>query len=74
MIITDQEKGSIEANAEVLPLTVNFFCSFHLQKNIETYVIGGKGKYSWLWFFKLLLNCSCPETINKHRFEHLAHI
>jgi hypothetical protein len=33
--ITNQEKGSIEAIAEVLPLAGNFFCSFHRKKNIE---------------------------------------
>jgi hypothetical protein len=44
-IITNLEKGSIEAIAEVLPLADNFFCSFHQKKNIETFVKGGKGKY-----------------------------
>jgi hypothetical protein len=28
-IITEWEKGSIEAYAEVIPLAVNFFCYFH---------------------------------------------
>ncbi len=41
-IITNREKGFIEAIAEVLPLAVNFFCSFHQKKNIETFVKGGK--------------------------------
>ncbi len=45
-IITGQEKGSIQAIAEVLLLAVNFFSSFHQKKNIETFVKGGKGKYS----------------------------
>ena len=29
MIITDRDKGSIEAIDEVLPLAVNLFCSYH---------------------------------------------
>jgi len=37
-IITDRDKGSFEAIDEVLPLAVNFFCSYHRQKNIQTYV------------------------------------
>ncbi len=39
-IITNREKRSIEAMAEVLPLAVNFFCSFHKKKIIETFVKG----------------------------------
>jgi hypothetical protein len=52
-IITDRGKGSIEAIAEVMPLAVNFFCSFHQKKNIKikTLVKGGKGKYLCLWFY-----------------------
>ncbi len=33
-IITDKDKGSIEAIDEVLPLAVNFFCSYHRQQNM----------------------------------------
>ncbi len=73
-IITDREKGSIEAIAEVLPLAVNFFCSFHRKKNIETFVKGGKGKYLCHWFYQQLLNCSLQETLMKLCFDHSAHI
>jgi hypothetical protein len=73
-IITDREKGSIKAIAEVLPLAVNFFCSFHQKKNIETFVNGGKRKYSCHWFYQQLLNCSLQETLTKLRFDHSAHI
>jgi hypothetical protein len=50
-IITNWEKGSIDAIADVLPSAVNFFCSFHQKKNIETFVKGGKGKYLCHWFY-----------------------
>ena len=73
-IITDWEKGSIKAIAEVLPLAVNFFCSFHQKKNIETFVKGGKGKYSCHWFYQQLLNCSLQETLTKLHYDHSAHI
>jgi hypothetical protein len=73
-IITNWEKGFIEAMAEVLPLAVNFFCSFYQRKTIETFVKGEKGKYSRHWFYWQLLNCSLPETVTKLHFEHAAHI
>jgi hypothetical protein len=72
IIITNQEKGSIEAIAEVLPLAVIAFCSFHQKKNIETFMKGGKGKYSCHWFYQQLLNCSLQETLTKLHFDHSA--
>ena len=60
-IITDRDKGSIEAIEEVLPQAVNFFCSYHRQKNIQTYVKGGSGQYSCMWMYKLLLDCHVKE-------------
>jgi hypothetical protein len=56
-IITDQQKGSIKAMAEVLPKAVNFFCSYHCGKNILTNVKGDKGVYSAFWYYNLLLGC-----------------
>ena len=51
-ITTDQKKGSIESMADVLPIDVNFFCSYsyHHGKNILTHVKGGKGEYSCYWY------------------------
>ena len=68
-IITDQQKGSVEAMAEVIPDPVNFFCSYHRQKNILTQVKGGKGEYSAHWYYQLLLGCGRIETIDKNRFD-----
>ncbi len=69
-IITDQQKGSIEAMAEVLPKAVNFFCSYHCGKNILTNVKGGKGVYSAYWYYNQLLGCGQADTIAKLQFEH----
>ena len=68
-IITDQQKGSVEAMAEVIPDPVNFFCSYHRQKNILTQVKGGKGEYSAHWYYQLLLGCGLIESIDRNRFD-----
>ena len=68
-IITDQQKGSIEAMQEVLPHAVNFFCSYHRTKNIREQVKGGVGEYSCHWYYNLLLKCGRIETINKHKYD-----
>jgi hypothetical protein len=69
-VITDQQKGSIPAFAEVVPLAVNFFCSFHRRENIKKCVLGGNCAYSCMWLYNLLLNAKTPAAIDKHRFEH----
>jgi hypothetical protein len=73
-IITDRDKGSIEAFDEVLPLAVTFFCSYHRQKNIQTYIKGGSGQYSCMWMYKLLLNYHMKESITKLKFEHSSFV
>jgi hypothetical protein len=65
-IITDQQKGSIEAMSDILPHATNFFCSYYRRKNILQHVKGGKGEYSCHWFYNLLLECGRVETITKH--------
>ena len=71
-VITDQQKGSIPAFAEVVPLAVNFFCSFHRRENIKKFVRGGTGTYSCMWLYNLLLNAKTPAAIDKLRFDHGA--
>jgi hypothetical protein len=68
-IITDQQKGLIEAMSDILPHAVNFFCSYHWRKNILQHVKGGKGEYSCHWFYNLLLGCGRVETFTKHQFD-----
>ena len=68
-MITDQQKGSVEATAAVIPDAVNFFCSYHRQKNILTQVKGGKGEYSAHWYYQLLLGCGPIESIDRNRFD-----
>jgi hypothetical protein len=73
-IITDQQKGSIPALADVLPAVVNFFCSFHRRENIKKFVKGGTGEYSCWWFYNLLLKCKLPTTLTNLRFKHSGEI
>ena len=73
-IITDQQKGSIPALADVLPDVVNFFCSFHRCENIKKFVKGGTGRFSCWWFYNLLLKCKLPTTLTSLRFEHSGEI
>ncbi len=69
-VITDQQKGSIPAFAAIVPLAVNFFCSFHRRENIKKFVKGGNGPYSCMWLYNLLLNAQTPAAIDKIKFEH----
>ncbi len=69
-VITDQQKGSIPAFVEVVPLAVNFFCSFHRRENIKKFVKGDNGAYACMWLYNLLLNAKTPAVIDKHRFDH----
>ena len=69
-VITYQQKGSIPAFAEVVPLAVIFFCSFNRRENIKKFVRGGNGAYSCMWLYNLLLNVKTPAAIDKLRFEH----
>ncbi len=43
-IITDQDKGSLLAMKEVVPLAGRFLCSFHCQQNIMKKSGGGTGQ------------------------------
>jgi hypothetical protein len=84
-IITDQQKGSIEAMKEVLPLAVNFFCSYHRKKNIGIHVKGGKGEFSCHWYYELLLGQSsmgaielkkaqCESNMQANALKYLANV
>jgi hypothetical protein len=67
-IITDQAKGSVEAIREILPLAKNFYCLYHHCQNIAKFVKGGKGKYSCLWMYTLLMKASSIELITWLKF------
>ena len=68
-IITDQQKGSIEAMKEVVPLAVNFFCSYHRKKNIAIHVKGGKGEFSCHWYYELLVGQSSMGALELKKAE-----
>ncbi len=73
-IIMDQAKGSVEAISEILPLVKNFYCLYHCCQNIAKFVKGGKGKYSCLWMYNLLMKASSIELITWLKFEHSSHL
>ncbi len=73
-IITDQAKGSVEAICEIFPLAKNFYCLYHCCQNIAKFVKGGKGKYSCLWMYNLLMKASLIESITWLNFEHSSHL
>ena len=73
-VITDQQKGSIEAMKEVIPQAVNFFCSYHRKENIRKVVKGGSGEYSCSWFYNKLLGLKLPHSIEIARSTDLYHM
>ena len=64
-IVSDQDKGSIAAVADVLPNAHHFHCSFHRCANI-TKAFGNKDgmvEYSANWMFNVLSNCKTHREI-----------
>ncbi len=68
-MITDLQKGPIEAVSEQPKNAVNFFSSYHRKQNIEREVKGGRGEYSCYWHYELLLGCTNYTTVMKHKFD-----
>ena len=64
-IITDQDKGQMNAIGEWIPLAGHFHCSHHHQGNIVKNCGGGGGKtkYSALWMYNKLMGCRTVEQI-----------
>ena len=73
-MITDQQKGSIEAMKEIIPQAVNFFCSYHRKENIRKVVKGGSGEYSCSWFYNKLLGLKLPHSIETARSTDFYHM
>ena len=69
-IITDQDKGSINAIAQHLPNACHFFCSWHRRGNVLKQCKGGKKINGGYWFFNQLLRCNTQDEINAVREEH----
>ena len=69
-IITDQDKGSINAIERHLPNAVHFFCSWHRRGNVLKKCQGGKKTYGGYWFFNQLLQCNTLNDINRCREKY----
>ena len=64
-IITDQDKGQMNAIADWMPDAGHFHCSHHRRGNIVKNCGGGGGKtkYSALWMYNKLMGCRTVEQI-----------
>jgi hypothetical protein len=72
-IITDQDKGSIPAVKEIIPLAAQFMCSYHCRANIIKKCGGGSGKKSLtcLWMYNLLSSCGTVAHIEMLKKKYL---
>ena len=72
-IITDQDKGSIAAIKEIIPLTAQFMSLYHSHANIIKKCCGGSGKktLSCLWMFNLLSSCGTVKHIEMLKEKYL---
>jgi hypothetical protein len=68
-IITDQDKGSLLAMEETVPLVGRFLCSFRCRQNIMKKCGGGNGQrpLSTLWMFNLLTGCKSVASLSATR-------
>jgi hypothetical protein len=69
-VITDQDKGSINAINRHLPNACHFFCSWHRKGNVMKKCQGGKRFNSGYWFFNQMLQCYTLEGIAKCRADN----
>jgi hypothetical protein len=72
-ILTDQDKGSIEAVKQVIPEAAQFICSYHRRCNIVKKCGGGNGKkpLSALWMYNLLGQCGTVKHIAMLKEKYL---
>jgi hypothetical protein len=75
-IITDQDKGSIAAVKEIIPIAAQFMCSYHRRQNIIKKCGGGSGKkpLSCLWMFNLLSSCCTVHQIEILKEKYLENM
>jgi hypothetical protein len=68
-IITNQDKGSLSAMEEIIPLAGRFLCSFHCQQNIMKKYGGGAGQkpLSALCMYNLLMGCKSVASLSATR-------
>jgi len=65
-IVTDQDRGSMGAIAEVMTDCGYFFCAWHRQQNIIKQCGGSSGRvpYSALWVYNRLTECRSVDHFN----------
>jgi hypothetical protein len=71
-IITNQDKGSLLAMEDTVPLAGRFLCSFHCQQNIVKKCGGGKVQkaMSALWVYNLLIGCKSAVSLSATRKKY----
>jgi hypothetical protein len=64
-IITNQDKGSLLAMEEIVPLAGRFLCSFHRRQIIMKKCGGGSGQrqLSAMWMYNLLIGCKSVASL-----------
>ena len=77
-IITDQDKGQMNAIEDWMPEAGHFHCSHHRRGNIIKNRGGGGGKikYSALWMYNKLMGCRTVDQIQATKdscFPHMDH-
>jgi hypothetical protein len=76
-IITNQDKGSLLAMEEVVPLGGRFLCSFHRRQNIMKKCGGGTGQrpLSAMWMYNLLIGCKSvtSHSATRKQYEEKMH-
>jgi hypothetical protein len=71
-IITDQDKGSLLAMEEVVPLAGRLLCSFHCRQNIMKKCGGGTGQrlLSAIWMYNLFFGCKSVTSLSATRKQY----
>ena len=71
-IITNQDKGSLLAMEDTVPLVGGFLCSFHHQQNIIKKCGGGKGStpLTALWMYNLLASCNSVKQLENNKTKY----
>jgi hypothetical protein len=68
-IITDQNKGSLAAMEDIVPLVGRFLCSFYHQQNLVKEYSGRKGHKALtaIWVYNLLSRCKSVASLSATR-------
>jgi hypothetical protein len=72
-IVTDQDKGQLNAIAQFVKNAGHFHCSWHRRQYIIKKCGGGGGKipYTALWMYNKLIQCRTTELIDFTKEQHM---